>query len=723
MILLITLGTYSVCSLFIVWTSISRRVALTLFGAVALLGIAAGFTANVYHGWEMRRMLDIFDSEVLAAAPSRVPVTVTATHGSIGADRSDTAGQPENITVSRVDHLPRNESPGPLFTRIEGHRIGLTRPNHFSVNEFWPPFYNGRGIASGDVDNDGWPDIVSASKEGVLLYHNDAGKEFVEQSIDVPGLEKMNVFLVALIDINDDGWLDLYFTTYLKGNFYVLNEGGKFTERGFHTVPHDGSVLTYSAAFGDIDRDGDLDAVLGNWFYGFSKPVPPPSAQNKILINRNGEIGEQDRDGAFVAHDLPGITGETLSVLLSDFNDDQNLDLLVGNDFVQPDIFYYGDGKGGFQEITRQDHIIPISTTTTMSIDTADINNDLRLDIYVAQISARATGKAARLRLRRIAKYCSDIIDPDDKAVCDRNIAIRRFFHFGGRHKPSDISHCKVIKVKSERKACAAMMFMKTTIRERDKSLCERIPESQGRAAVLCNNYFEASVKTTGAEYARSIPQSKNQNVLLMATGDDTFVDQAEMMEVETTGWSWNAKIADFDNDEWQDIYVVNGTWLRADATPSNIYFSNQQGKKFLNQTVESGLEDYVVVSAYTYVDIDNDGDLDIITNTVNGPIKAYINNESKNNAIAFELRDHKGNRFGIGSKVIIYYGDDGATRQIREIKSGGGFISFDAPVAHFGLGKKNKVARVDIVWSTGERTEIRGDFPAGATYRIERPS
>jgi hypothetical protein len=86
------------------------------------------------------------------------------------------------------------------------------------------------------------------------------------------------------------------------------------------------------------------------------------------------------------------------------------------------------------------------------------------------------------------------------------------------------------------------------------------------------------------------------------------------------------------------------------------------------------------------------------------------------------ELRDHVGNRFGIGSKIIIHYGAGGARHQMREIQASGGFLSFDASIAYFGLGEFPRVERVEVMWSTGERSELRGDFAAGARYILHRP-
>jgi len=128
-------------------------------------------------------------------------------------------------------------------------------------------------------------------------------------------------------------------------------------------------------------------------------------------------------------------------------------------------------------------------------------------------------------------------------------------------------------------------------------------------------------------------------------------------------------------------------------------------------------------MSSYSYIDYDNDGDLDIVAISSDGPIWLYTNNTQDNRGIIFELDDHKGNRTGIGSRIIIHYGKDGNKHQIREIKASGGFVSYDAPRAHFGLGKHETVSRVEVIWSTGERSELQGTFKAGHKYIIERNS
>jgi len=133
------------------------------------------------------------------------------------------------------------------------------------------------------------------------------------------------------------------------------------------------------------------------------------------------------------------------------------------------------------------------------------------------------------------------------------------------------------------------------------------------------------------------------------------------------------------------------------------------------------GLNDYLNTPSYTYADIDNDGDLDIIATAINGPLRLYRNEQSQNHAIQFELHDTRSNHFGIGSKIRIHLAD--GSQQLRELKLGGGFLSFDAPLAHFGLAENTSVESIEITWPDGESLLIDEPLAVDRRYRIERKS
>jgi hypothetical protein len=262
------------------------------------------------------------------------------------------------------------------------------------------------------------------------------------------------------------------------------------------------------------------------------------------------------------------------------------------------------------------------------------------------------------------------------------------------------------------------MLVKDLAIQNRDPSLCGLIPVNQPRAKQLCEIHFRPIRQPTQAELDETIPQILRRNVLLVRQDDGSYVDEAVKQGVQVGGWSWDTKVVDADNDGWQDIYIVNGTWVPNEITPSNLFYRNKGDGTFEEASGPFGLEDYLMTAASAAFDFENDGDVDFLTVPVNGPVMAFVNNASEGNAIAFAFEDRVGNRFGIGNRIEIRYG---AGKQTRELQLGGGFMSFDAPVAHFGLGEHETVDGVIVSWSNGGKTTIDTPLPAGALYRIAR--
>ncbi len=625
----------------------------------------------------------------------------------------DADGHP--VSMNAVPFQPRAGTEDVPFTRYDGVVFGLDQSNVFGPRDFYPPFFNGGGISSGDIDRDGWPDLVSANGALIVVYMNQDGKRFEGYEIDVTERDDSAIFNVALVDIDGDGWLDLFCTTYLQGNFYLLNQKGKFTSAGLRKPPRGNAVLSATVSFGDVDRDGDLDAIIGNWFAGAFKQHPPPNSQNELWIYEAGK---------FEVTPLHELIGETLSTLLSDWSGDGILDLIVGNDFAAPDMYYLGDGKGGFDLIEKRDAIVPHTTQSTMSIDSGDFDNDLDLDVFLDQITARATGPSARVQAVTLERYCDDIVLEQERDRCRANVATRRGFFYGANHRPTNVRNCADVPDKNDRQACVGMQVMMTAQRIRDPKLCDLIPKPESRTFSMCRNFFEQVFPHDPDMLAQAIPQQMNENVLLIwDASEQRFTDGAKQAGVSFTGWSWNARFADIDNDEWQDIFVAAGTWIRANESgpTANFFFHNDAGKRFSDQTDAYGFQNFMIVSAYTVVDFDRDGDLDFITNSINGPLWLLRNNSRVGNSIMFALRDEVGNRDGIGTKFTIHYGPDSSRHQLRELKSSGGYLSFDEPVAHFGLGKFKRVERLEISWSTGGTTVISGPFEAGYIYSLHR--
>jgi uncharacterized membrane protein YraQ (UPF0718 family) len=726
MILLFTLGIFSVYSFFIIWTGISKKVALVLSGVLLLMGILSGIVVDLYLKWDESRQQELFQEFDLGADNNSVssfffgnawadttqisPVTSSPITSSSKAFHSGTPAVHVSETVMQESSAPADQ----LFTRQYGEERGLVTESDMSVSyKFMAPFYRNWPVASADINADGWIDIVFGTDKGVFLYKNIQGEHFERIPVSNAGKRK-NAMNVALVDLNNDNMPDLYVTSYRGGNYIIFNDNGKFSSEKPLILPDMGSTFLNATAFGDLDLDGDIDIVAGNWTAGRWTRQPGESSRNAILWNEGD---------SFRVERLEGFPGETLSILISDINQDSYPDLMVGNDFQMPEFYYLGQPDGKLKLIKRKDQMFPVTTLTTMSIDSGDMDNDLDFEIYTTQASGftstNPTKRASMLPLQSINASCDEYSDNDWKKRCLTRIAQHEII-FEARQKRNP-RLCLEISDEREKKHCLAYLLLEKSTRfDNNPELCEQLKKDWKNMAYICNLGHQPATRYTKQQAKELLRQILGRNVFYKQTKNGAYNELAEDMNIDISGWSWTAKFADLDNDEWQDIYVVNGQY-HSQKRATKVFFKNQQGKGFSNDTREAGLENYLAMSSYTYIDYDNDADLDIIAVSFDGPVWIYTNNTRKNQGIIFELDDRKGNRTGIGSRIIIHYGENGGKHQIREIKASGGFLSFDAPRAHFGLGKYSLVSRVEVIWSTGEKTELSGEFKAGHKYRIER--
>lgn len=708
--LLFTLGTFSVYSFFIVWQAIGLRAAGLIAALVALLGIAGGWGAQAYHDRQSDRALEMLLQG--AATPAHPFMAAAAATVEATTPPQPTSPDAARITVTAAPLNPPSAAADTPFTRLEAATLGIDKPLEFSMRDMWPPFWEGRSVSSGDIDRDGDLDLAIAStRAGLYLYRNDGQGRFARIDTDLGALADMPLFQAALVDIDNDGWRDLFLGSYRQGNHIWTNVNGTFGPHPPQPITgKDSDILTLALSFADPDRDGDLDAALGQWAAGWYRRIPGEESRNRVLWNDGGRL-----DGSN-ATDLPGLPGETLSILWSDLDGDGATDLIVGNDFDIPDYFYRGDGQGGLAMIDHASGLIPHTTTTTMAVKTADLDNSGQPEIYLAQIAGRSSGVSDRLKMQDLSRYCDGIEDTAARATCAANMDIKSWYKSGNNFDPSYASRCQALQG-AARDECRAMLVKDLAIQKRDPGVCALIPASQPVPRAYCDVHFLPTRQPTAEEIALTHPQILGANVLLSWAGD-RYADRAEATGLDVGGWSWDTKIADFDNDGWQDVYIVNGTWVPNEVSPSNLFFHNQGDGTFAEASGPFGLEDYLMTAAATRFDMDGDGDLDLLTHPVNGPLVVFRNN-SQRPAVVIDLADLAGNRDGIGA--VLRLTDSTGRVQLREVQLGGGFMSFDAPQVHFGLGDKAEGTRLNIRWADGTESVIEGAFHAGQRYLVER--
>jgi hypothetical protein len=616
------------------------------------------------------------------------------------------------ISVRRARLRATDAGSKPVFRRIDGRRMGFADKDRRRFEFFRLKPSVGDSIASGDFNRDGWDDVLVGTEVGLQLYANFGGTRFERQKL-VTGFEPFIVASAAFVDIDDDAWPDIVFSAWRRGLYVLRNVRGEFPRKGLRLFAGTSGFTAPALGFGDIDRDGDIDIVHGS--HGTHGATSGPIGEWRDMILRG-----QGSD--FRPEPLPGVTteGQTLSTLLSDLDGDGRLDLFVGNDFQPPDVVYLTGGRDRWRPIRASDGIFPHSTQSTMSVDSADIDGDGDLEVYLGQITW-GSGTQRSYSLDEADRACG-LIKRDLRARCASAV---RAHALSRPALGEEIKKCADLGAE-DRSPCIAQSLEIVLERYRVETPFEGLTDEDVDDICQTVHRWWEFIRPTcpmpaqvRQDFAKEVPSIKDRNVLLDQNGG-AYSDEARSFGVSEAGWTWNAQFADFDGDGWEDLFAVNGGWFRAvERLYSHVLYRNHGGRGFRDVTKAAGLVDYRPTGAYTFADFDNDGDLDIITAPYDAPVVFYRNQISHNSSVIVELDDELGNRAGIGSLVTVT--DARGRKQQREIKSSGGYLSFNAPRAHFGLGRASAVREISVRWSTGETSRIAGPFPAGFRYRISR--
>lgn len=565
--------------------------------------------------------------------------------------------------------------PPSLFTPLDPATSGVTFSNDLHYTEDYNPytyrnFYNGGGVALGDINNDGLLDLyLTGNLVPNKLYLNKGDLTFediTEQAgVACPGVWSSGV---NFVDINGDGWLDIYVCKAGKPggpnrhNELFINQGDlTFTEQS-REYGLDITGLSIQSAFFDYDLDGDLDCyLLSNSLRsvgGFDMKEGLRDAYdpegNKLLENRDGEFVDVTQAAGIYSSSI----GYGLGITLADFNQDGWPDLFLSNDFFEKDYLYFNNQDGTFSE--RADSSFTSISMGSMGADACDLDNDLLPEIFVTEMLPRAADR----------KKTKTVYENWDKY----QLAVSKGYHH---------------------------------------------------------------------QFAR--------NVLHKNLDGTQFVELGRLAGVESTDWSWSALLQDYDGDGWRDIFVSNG--IRSDlldkdylnymanetqvqamiandeevlkklieimpASPvPNAIFQNQGELRFQYRSQDWGMAEPTFSNGSAYGDLDNDGDLDLVVNNIDQAATIYRNNSvaGKANSISVQLDYKDKNQQAIGAKVLLVAD---SLRSLFEYFPAKGFQSCSAVPVYFGLGVREKVDSLIVVWPNGE-TSVRTGLTANNSYTI----
>lgn len=734
---LLGLGSFSIYSFLIIGRAISYKVSIVMALALGLVAFASGAFGSKL---EKKLLFNSLTAEInilktvtppttriyqptdLATLPTPRDSIETATfitEDFDGVMRHDGAGS-VSAAITRLPESTPGDSPSDsfsttAFSKIDGRDIGLDHGDLRSDLEAFEPYVYFWAIAAGDIHGDGWDDVVMANNAmqgGVSLYANRGGR-FVRQTLDLGPVQTSFVNATALVDLNNDGWLDLFVATYFNGSHVFWNQQGQFDAARHAALPNGDAPMMGAPGFADLDGDGWLDIVAANWSVGTMTSLRNPhlaSSRDRILWNDAGSFSTQELDG---------VPGESLTSLITDVDGDGDPDILIGDDIAKSDKVYLNEGNRRFKLLDRSAGLIPWLTFSTMSFDSGDFNNDLRQDLYSAQI-ARPQNRSDRGKLDLRRDICEQ--QSSDPAGLENCFSRERERVMAGVKPVARIQRCDHIAHPPYRASCAALGVIAAAVGNGDPALCARIPESWPQALEICklsNGERVAQANDTMAELGY-LGGHESRNVLLEKGIDQRYADTTVANDVGLPGWSWNSKFADLNQDGWQDLYVATAEHYGSRYGP-NMLYQNNQGKDFTDGTEAMGLSDLIPTTAYVLLDFDRDGDIDMIRAPGMAEPIVHRNVQPVGKAVWINLRDQVGNSYGIGALIDIQTSSATAPRQLRQVKASGGFVSFDPPKVHFGLGDAQTIEQIRVTWADGAVTVLEGPIAANSEIVVQR--
>ncbi|MBO0936976.1 VCBS repeat-containing protein [Fibrella sp. HMF5335] len=532
----------------------------------------------------------------------------------------------------------------------------------------YPYFYNGGGVAAGDLNNDGLIDLFfTANRRGgnrLLLNKGQLRFDDVTEKAGVAGHSDWNTG-VTLTDVNADGWLDIYVCgVNLPGRLSSRNElwvnqrNGQFREAALsYGLAFQGHST--QAVFFDYDHDNDLDCFLLNHAANLrddyrdarDRLTVDAESGDRLYENRVNEAEKQFVDVSATAGIFRSGMAFGLGVAVGDLNGDGWDDIYVGNDFREHDYVYLNRGDSArragprFREVGQM--VLAHHSRFSMGVDLADYTNDGRADLIVA-----------------------DMLPTDPRVL----------------------------------KASAGD----------DEADVYDFKQGFGFQYQVSRNTLQTNLGND--QTGQPLP----------------FSDRALQLGVAATDWSWSPLLADFDNDGRKDLFVANGIQRRTNDLDFSRFAhragQNKQGVALIGEMPDGKVPDCLFLNTptgfvsqanasgdvfqrptlsngATYADLDNDGDLDLAINRVNEPAVVLENRMPTQAALSISPVGPPGNPFGVGVRVDVWAG-----RQHQRVSQQftRGFQSATAGSLHVGLGKRKMVDSLLVTWPDGRWQVLR---------------
>jgi enediyne biosynthesis protein E4 len=549
--------------------------------------------------------------------------------------------------------------PTTVFTKLSSSDTGIDFENklpnrpHFNIL-YYLYYYNGGGVAVGDINNDGLEDLYFSanSRGGNKLYLNKGNFEFEDITLfaGVAGNADWCTG-VSMADVNGDGWLDIYVSSVsgkygLSGHneLYINNGNNKFSEQamqyGLNT-----SCFTTQTAFFDYDHDGDLDCYQLNQSHQPHANITDTSGRRKSDSLTGDKLFRNDvkQTGKFIevsaaAGIYQSSLGYGLGIAIADFNNDGWEDIYIGNDFHENDYYYLNNGNGSFSESGTQ-HFGHYSRFS-MGNDAADFNNDAQLDLITV-----------------------DMLPPNEEIL-------------------------KTYGSDENQDTYKAKLLVNGYQHQYSKNCLQR---NNGNGISFSETALQSGVAATDWSWAPLFADFDNDGL------KDLFISSGIVkrpVDLDYIRYVSDLKMKGLDRTDKYDQEAIDAM---PDGASHPYFFRNKDGMHFEDLSTEWGtasMKGYF--NGAVYSDLNNDGRLDMVINPINAKAVVLQNNAVKKSWITVSCKSDSGNRYGVGCRIFIF--SNGGV-QYQQHQNARGFQSSVGNSLHFGMGDAKLVDSLLVVW------------------------